>query len=256
MQRTRFSPIRKIVRQPTAEPDKYQYRENSAGETIPHVYYQITWRQLPVGTAVQPFAWSTTPSETAARQQLVTHWERSGESPWPREPTGSCRAIDAKIPPHERALLAEFASPGVITGIRLRTDHPEQLQRLYDRGAREVHMRPACPPLVFGCPFLNFSRSRSVLDLAARRAAKELGEGDQHLHEYANPDSERHRLMVERIRQRLGLTSLKYQRLNDLVSAIGLPQEKLCTYCWDGTERCAKCPAHEVVATHKKQLVL
>ena len=145
-----------------------------------------------------------------------------------------------------------FCEDSIVRGTQLK----DTIQRLYDGGAREVHMRPACPPLVFGCQFLNFSRSRSVMDLAARRAIKELGDGDHHLHEYANPDSDRHRLMVERIRQRLGLTSLKYQRLNDLVSAIGLPKEKLCTYCWDGAERCATCPAHEAAATHKKQHVL
>jgi amidophosphoribosyltransferase len=145
-----------------------------------------------------------------------------------------------------------FCEDSIVRGTQLK----DTIQRLYDGGAREVHMRPACPPLVFGCQYLNFSRSRSVMDLAARRAIKELGDGDHHLHVYANPDSDRHRLMVERVRQRLGLTTLKYQRLDDLVSAIGLPKEKLCTYCWDGAERCAACPAHEAAATHKKQHVL
>jgi amidophosphoribosyltransferase len=103
-------------------------------------------------------------------------------------------------------------------------------------------MRPACPPLIHGCKFLNFSRSRSVLDLAGRRAIKELGNGEDHLDEYADPDSDRYAAMVERIRHRLGLTSLRYQRLPDLVEAIGLPKEKLCTYCWDGAESCSTCP--------------
>jgi amidophosphoribosyltransferase len=91
--------------------------------------------------------------------------------------------------------------------------------------------------LVHGCKFLNFSRSRSELDLAARKAIKELeGDDDKHLEDYADADSHRHTLMVERIRQHLGLTSLRYQRLCDLVSAIGLPKGRLCTYCWDGAE--------------------
>jgi amidophosphoribosyltransferase len=103
-------------------------------------------------------------------------------------------------------------------------------------------MRPACPPLIYGCKFLNFSRSRSVFDLAGRRAIKELGDGEEHLDEYADATSDRYAAMVERVRRRLRLTSLKYQRLPDLVSAIGLPKEKLCTYCWDGAEPCGSCP--------------
>jgi len=97
-------------------------------------------------------------------------------------------------------------------------------------------MRPACPPLVFGCRFLNFSRSKSELDLAARRAIRELGDDADSLAEFADCDSEKHCAMVDRIRQRLGLTTLQYQRLDDLVEAIGLPKEKLCTYCWDGVD--------------------
>ena len=99
-------------------------------------------------------------------------------------------------------------------------------------------MRPACPPLIHGCKFLNFSRSRSEMDLAARRAIRENEpeDGDKYLAEYADCDSERHCAMVERIRERLNLTSLKYQRLDDLVALTGLPKEKLCTYCWDGAE--------------------
>jgi amidophosphoribosyltransferase len=98
-------------------------------------------------------------------------------------------------------------------------------------------MRPACPPLVYGCKLLNFSTSRSELDLAGRTAIHQLeGRDDARLAEYANADSERHATMVDTIRQRLNLTSLVYQRLGDLVAAIGLPKEKLCTYCWDGCE--------------------
>ncbi len=98
-------------------------------------------------------------------------------------------------------------------------------------------MRPACPPLLFGCKFLNFSRSRSVLDLAGRRAVKELeGQDDKDLETYARSDSEKHCAMVEVIRKRLGLTTLKYQRIEDLIEAIGLPADQVCTYCWTGKE--------------------
>jgi amidophosphoribosyltransferase len=126
-----------------------------------------------------------------------------------------------------------FCEDSIVRGTQLK----DIIERLYEYGAKEVHMRPACPPLVYGCKFLNFSRSRSELDLAARRAIKQLERhGDTRLADYANPCSERHCAMVEKIRKRLKLTTLKYQKLDDLVAAIGLPKEKLCTYCWDGAE--------------------
>jgi amidophosphoribosyltransferase len=126
-----------------------------------------------------------------------------------------------------------FCEDSIVRGTQLK----DLIQRVFDYGAKEVHMRPACPPLVFGCKFLNFSRSRSELDLAARTAIKQLeGDPDKHLDEYANPCSEKHCAMVGKICKRLKLTSLQYQKLPDLVDAIGLPKEKLCTYCWDGKE--------------------
>lgn len=115
----------------------------------------------------------------------------------------------------------------------------ETTEFLYDSGAKEVHIRPACPPLMFGCKYLNFSRSNSELDLITRRVIRDR-EGDnvsnELLADYANPDSQNYQEMVEEIRKRLNFTSLKYHRLDDLVEAIGLPKEKLCTYCWDGKE--------------------
>lgn len=98
-------------------------------------------------------------------------------------------------------------------------------------------MRPACPPLIYSCKYLNFSRSRSAIDLAARISIKELeGDDEAYLSEYASGHGERYCAMVEKIRLRLGLTTLQYQRLEDLINAIGLPREKICTYCWDGTD--------------------
>ena len=126
-----------------------------------------------------------------------------------------------------------FCEDSIVRGTQLR----DIIQRVNDCGAKEVHMRPACPPLVYGCKFLNFSRSRSVLDLAARKAIKILeGNENRDPEHYADPRTEKYRNMVETIRKELILTSLKYQRLEDLVSAIGLTKEKLCTYCWDGCE--------------------
>jgi amidophosphoribosyltransferase len=126
-----------------------------------------------------------------------------------------------------------FCEDSIVRGTQLK----DIIERLYTYGAKEVHMRPACPPLVYGCKFLNFSRSRSELDLAARTAIRQLeGAGGKDLDQYANPASDKHCAMVEAIRRRLKLTTLKYQRLDDLVAAIGLPKAKLCTYCWDGAE--------------------
>jgi amidophosphoribosyltransferase len=123
-----------------------------------------------------------------------------------------------------------FCEDSIVRGTQLK----DQIRILFNAGAREVHMRPACPPLVYACRFLNFSRSKSELDLAGRRAVKELGADAADLPHFANPDSDEHGAMVERIRRRLGLTSLCYQRLDDMVEAIGLPKDRLCTYCWDG----------------------
>jgi amidophosphoribosyltransferase len=126
-----------------------------------------------------------------------------------------------------------FCEDSIVRGTQLQ----DIIRRIFDYGAREVHMRPACPPLVFSCKFLNFSRSTSELDLAGRKAVAQLeGAHPEDLNTYANPDSDRHAQMVEAIRARMGLTSLRYQRMPDLVNAIGLPKEKLCTYCWDGVE--------------------
>jgi amidophosphoribosyltransferase len=131
----------------------------------------------------------------------------------------------------ERTIL--FCEDSIVRGTQLK----DIIQRLYEYGAREVHMRPACPPLVYGCKFLNFSRSRSELDLAARTAIKEIeGDGHRDLNQYADASSDKYCAMLETIRNRLKLTSLRYQRLDDLVKAIGLPKEKICTYCWDATE--------------------
>jgi len=106
---------------------------------------------------------------------------------------------------------------------------------MFDYGAKEVHMRPACPPLVCSCKFLNFSRSRSELDLAGRMAISELENGNEpNLEEYTDESSDKYHAMVERIGKKMGLTTLRYQRLDDMIKAIGLPREKLCTYCWTG----------------------
>jgi amidophosphoribosyltransferase len=126
-----------------------------------------------------------------------------------------------------------FCEDSIVRGTQLR----DTIRRLFDGGAKEIHMRVACPPLVFGCKFLNFSRSRSELDLAARRAIHTLEGRDDNVESYLEHGSEKYCAMVEIIRKELGLTTLRYQRLEDLLAAIGLPPEKICTFCWTGCER-------------------
>jgi amidophosphoribosyltransferase len=125
-----------------------------------------------------------------------------------------------------------FCEDSIVRGTQLQ----DTIQRLYECGAEEVHMRPACPPLTYACKFLNFSRSKSELDLAGRKAIKELGNDIENLDKYSSAGTEKYEAMVEQIAKRLKLSSLKYQQLDDLIKAIGLPKEKVCTYCWDGTE--------------------
>jgi amidophosphoribosyltransferase len=124
-----------------------------------------------------------------------------------------------------------FLDDSIVRGTQLK-DNTIDLRK---SGAAEVHMRIACPPLLFPCDFLNFSQSRSPLELAGRKAINQLEGEETNLREYADPDSEKHREMVAKVAENLDLDSLMYQRLDDLVSAIGLPKEKLCTHCWDGT---------------------
>jgi len=123
-----------------------------------------------------------------------------------------------------------FCEDSIVRGTQLQNT----IQRLYDYGATEVHMRPACPPLIYSCKFLNFSRSRSVLDLAGRRAIREQEGKDAALNpEYADPSSDKYSAMIEKIRGRLKLTTLKYQTIPNLLTSIGLPKKKVCTYCWN-----------------------
>jgi amidophosphoribosyltransferase len=124
-----------------------------------------------------------------------------------------------------------FLDDSIVRGTQLK-DNTIDLRK---SGASEVHMRIACPPLLFACDFLNFSESRSILELAGRKAMKQLNGDEKDLHEYADPDSEKYSKMVGQIAKNLDLDSLMYQRLDDLVDAIGLPKEKLCTHCWDGS---------------------
>lgn len=162
---------------------------------------------------------------------------------WPRSfmPTmQSKRDLIAKmklIPVHElidnkRLLLIDDS---IVRGTQLR----ETTEFLYHSGAKEVHVRPACPPLLFGCKYINFSRSTSEMELIARRviAKEEGGEVERSiLTDYANPDSDRYHKMLQEINKQMGFTSLRYNRLDDMLEAVGIDKDNLCTYCWDGRE--------------------
>ncbi|RPI04571.1 MAG: amidophosphoribosyltransferase [Ignavibacteriae bacterium] len=140
-----------------------------------------------------------------------------------------------KLIPNESVIKDKcgvFLDDSIVRGTQLK----DNVRDLHDAGIKEVHMRIACPPLTFPCEFLNFSRSRSNMDLATHTAVKELtGSEDFDIKEYTDQHSDKHEAMVEQIRKRLDFTSLQYQKLDDLVDAIGLPKEKLCTHCWDGS---------------------
>jgi len=127
-----------------------------------------------------------------------------------------------------------FCEDSIVRGTQLK----DTIGRMFEYGAKEVHMRPSCPPLLYGCKFLNFSRSASQLDLAGHRAAVELegGKEPECFDDYVNPDCSKHWAMVDRICKQIGLTTLQYQRLDDMVEAIGMPMEKCCTYCWNGRD--------------------
>ena len=161
---------------------------------------------------------------------------------WPRSfmpTTQSQRNLIARmklIPVHslieDRSLL--LIDDSIVRGTQLR----ETTEFLYQSGAKEVHVRPACPPLLYGCKYLNFSRSKSDLDLITRRIIREW-EGDNDVNvlgEYADPNSDRYAAMLEEIRKRQNFTSLRYHRLDDLIKSIGIDACQVCTYCFNGGE--------------------
>ncbi len=162
---------------------------------------------------------------------------------WPRSfmPTmQSKRAMIAKmklIPVHDlikdKSMI--LIDDSIVRGTQLR----ETTEFLYQSGAKEVHIRPACPPILYGCKYLNFSRSNSDLDLIARKIIARLEGEDvsaEVIAEYADPDSERYAVMVEEMRKEMKFSSLKFNRLDDMLDAVGIDRCKLCTYCWNGKE--------------------
>lgn len=162
-------------------------------------------------------------------------WPRSfmPQSQGQRNLIAKMKLIPVKELIRDKSLL--LIDDSIVRGTQLR----ETTEFLYQSGAKEVHVRPACPPILFGCKYLNFSRSNSELDLITRRVIKDLEQDDvtiETLKEYANPDSPKYQAMLDEICKRLKFTSLKYHRLDDLIESIGIEPCKLCTYCWSGEE--------------------
>ena len=159
---------------------------------------------------------------------------------WPRSFTPSNQSMRSlvakmKLIPNRAMLQGKrllFCDDSIVRGTQLR----DNVNILYDYGAKEVHMRIACPPLIYGCPFIGFTSSKGDMELITRRIIKEI-EGDENakLDKYATTDSPEYKELVERIRARFGLTSLKFNTLETLIEAIGLPKCKVCTHCFDGS---------------------
>lgn len=161
---------------------------------------------------------------------------------WPRSfmPTiQSKRNLIAKmklIPVHDlikdKSLL--LIDDSIVRGTQLR----ETTEFLYQSGAKEVHIRPACPPLLYGCKYLNFSRSTSEMDLITRRVIKDMVGDYKHINltAYSDPETPEYKAMIDNICKQLNFTSLRYHRLDDMIESVGIDKSKLCTYCWDGRE--------------------
>lgn len=161
---------------------------------------------------------------------------------WPRSFMSSNQAVRSQV-----AKMKQIPVPGLIEGKKLLfiddsivrgTQLQETVEFLYESGAKEVHMRSACPPIMYGCKYLNFSRSNSDMELIARRTIQALegDEGQKHLEEYADANTERGQCLLHSICEKLGFSSLGYQSLDGLLEAIGIDRSKVCTYCWNGKE--------------------
>ena len=161
---------------------------------------------------------------------------------WPRSFMPANQAVRNQVAKMKQIPVPEliegkkllFVDDSIVRGTQLR----ETVEFLYASGAAEVHMRSACPPIMYACKYLNFSRNNSDMDLLARRTVQELegDEGQSHIDEYADASTERGQCLLKTICQQLGFDSLGYQSLDGLLEAIGIDRDKICTYCWTGKE--------------------
>ena len=161
---------------------------------------------------------------------------------WPRSFMPGNQAVRNRVAKMKQVPVPElikdkrllFVDDSIVRGTQLR----ETVDFLYESGAAEVHMRSACPPLMFNCKYLSFSSNKSEMDLLARRVVQELegDEGQKHLDEYADAHTDRGQCLLKTICKDMGFDSLSYQSLEGMLEAIGIDPEKVCTYCWTGKE--------------------
>ncbi|MBQ8217340.1 MAG: amidophosphoribosyltransferase [Oscillospiraceae bacterium] len=161
---------------------------------------------------------------------------------WPRSFTPANQEVRNQVAKMKQIPVPEliegkkllFVDDSIVRGTQLQ----ETVEFLYSCGAKEVHMRSACPPVMYGCKYLNFSRSNSDMELLTRRTIQEMegNEGQRHLEEYADSSTQRGQCLLKTISEKLGFSSLGYQSLEGLLEAIGIDRDKLCTYCWTGKE--------------------
>ena len=161
---------------------------------------------------------------------------------WPRSFTPDNQEVRNQVAKMKQIPVPEliegkkllFVDDSIVRGTQLR----ETVDFLYESGAKEVHMRSACPPIMYSCKYLNFSRGNSDMELLARRVVQELegDEGQKHLDEYADASTERGKCLLSSICEKFGFDSLGYQSLDGVLEAIGIDRDKVCTYCWNGKE--------------------
>ena len=201
--------------------------------TLPDVDYVAG---VPDSGIPHAIGYSTRSRKTFARPfvKYTPTWPRSF---MPNDQSVRNQVAKMKQLPVDRLIRGKkllFVDDSIVRGTQLR----ETVDFLYESGAKEVHMRSACPPIMYACKYLNFSRGNSDMDLLARRIIAELEgvEGQKHIEEYADANTERGQCLLKTICEKMGFDSLGYQTLDGLLDAIGLPREKVCTYCWTGKE--------------------
>ena len=196
----------------------------------------LSWRACRTPVCPTPSATQTSPHKPFARPfvKYTPTWPRSFTPANQEMRNLVAKMKQIPVPELIQGKKLLFVDDSIVRGTQLR----ETVDFLYESGAKEVHMRSACPPIMYGCKYLNFSRSNSEMELIARRTVQNLegDEGQKHLDEYADGSTQRGKCMLKAICEEMGFDSLGYQSLDGLLEAIGLDKDKVCTYCWNGKE--------------------
>lgn len=208
-------------------------RDEAAAGTLPQVDYVAG---VPDSGVPHAIGYATASHQAFARPfiKYTPTWSRSFMPSDQRVRDRVARMKQVPVPELISGKKLLFVDDSIVRGTQLR----ETIDFLYDSGASEVHMRSACPPIMFSCKYLSFSRGKSEMDLIARRKIQELegDEGQKHLEEYADSTTERGKCLLKSICEEMGFDSLGYQSLDGMIEAIGIDPSKVCTYCWNGKE--------------------